>query len=340
MIKANSKSKKLIYSNILLFLVYLVVNTALSTYIYSKVHSILFNVLFFSLTIIILHIDKSGLREHMYPFRVVNKKYVNLNYDDRVTYLYTTLGYYAMLISMFIPITRIVSSGLMVLFPCLAIVRYFIKKTICFGSPNKSRFSATANFIFFSGIIMTVFSIYNQQYTSEFWKLVTIVSTFWIVLFFIFSKEYLKKWTVVLGFAFCVSMFSFGAISTINRDYDFSQPQTYKVTVLDKQVSGGKSQILTVTVSPWETGQGDTNIEVGPDTYKNVTIGSVGYIIQHKGALNIPWYYFQEELRTEGGDPNLSYDAETVHVIYGGVSQNAVCFLIKVNGIPIGECWL
>lgn len=45
---------------------------------------------------------------------------------------------------------------------------------------------------------------------------------------------------------------------------------------------------------------------------------------------------------TEGGtaDVNLSYGAETVHQIYGGVSQNALCFLIEANGIPIGECWL
>jgi RimJ/RimL family protein N-acetyltransferase len=45
---------------------------------------------------------------------------------------------------------------------------------------------------------------------------------------------------------------------------------------------------------------------------------------------------------TEGGtnDINLSYGPETVHQIYGGVSQNALCFLIEVDGVPIGECWL
>ncbi len=44
---------------------------------------------------------------------------------------------------------------------------------------------------------------------------------------------------------------------------------------------------------------------------------------------------------TEGGeDTDLSYDKETVHAIYGGVSQNAYCFLIEANGVPIGEGWL
>lgn len=44
---------------------------------------------------------------------------------------------------------------------------------------------------------------------------------------------------------------------------------------------------------------------------------------------------------TESGkDIVRSYDKETVHKIYGGVSQNAFCFLIEADGLPIGECWL
>jgi len=45
---------------------------------------------------------------------------------------------------------------------------------------------------------------------------------------------------------------------------------------------------------------------------------------------------------SEGGtnDTNLSYDVDTVHAIYGVVSQNAFCFLVEANGVPIGECWL
>ena len=55
------------------------------------------------------------------------------------------------------------------------------------------------------------------------------------------------------------------------------------------------------------------------------------------------WYADPEVLYwTEGGtnDANLSYGADTVHDIYGGVSQNAFCFLIEADGVPIGECWL
>jgi RimJ/RimL family protein N-acetyltransferase len=44
---------------------------------------------------------------------------------------------------------------------------------------------------------------------------------------------------------------------------------------------------------------------------------------------------------TDGGeDIARSHDKDTVHKIYGGVSQNAFCFLIEADGVPVGECWL
>lgn len=43
---------------------------------------------------------------------------------------------------------------------------------------------------------------------------------------------------------------------------------------------------------------------------------------------------------TESNDITEPYDMETVHDIYGRTSQNAVCFLVEANGVPVGECWL
>ena len=53
------------------------------------------------------------------------------------------------------------------------------------------------------------------------------------------------------------------------------------------------------------------------------------------------WYADPEVLYwTEGGtnDATLVYGPETVREIYGGVSQNAICFLIEADGAPIGWC--
>ena len=42
---------------------------------------------------------------------------------------------------------------------------------------------------------------------------------------------------------------------------------------------------------------------------------------------------------TEGNDVK-AYSPETVRQIYGGVSQNALCFAVEANSELIGECWL
>lgn len=42
---------------------------------------------------------------------------------------------------------------------------------------------------------------------------------------------------------------------------------------------------------------------------------------------------------TEGDDVE-SYSLSEIQGIYGGVSQNAWCFVIEFNKIPVGECWL
>lgn len=54
------------------------------------------------------------------------------------------------------------------------------------------------------------------------------------------------------------------------------------------------------------------------------------------------WNADQEILYyTEGGDyPPAAYSRETVAQIYGGVSQENLCFAVEIHGKMIGECWL
>lgn len=74
--------------------------------------------------------------------------------------------------------------------------------------------------------------------------------------------------------------------------------------------------------------------------------GAYDIVLRPLCDAHLPWLYRwnadPEVLYwTEGGEDVVrSYDQETVHQIYGGVSQNAFCFLVEVDGAPIGECWL
>lgn len=52
------------------------------------------------------------------------------------------------------------------------------------------------------------------------------------------------------------------------------------------------------------------------------------------------WNSDSEVLYWTEGEDIESYPPEVVHQIYGGISQNNLCFALKVNDEIIGECWL
>lgn len=52
------------------------------------------------------------------------------------------------------------------------------------------------------------------------------------------------------------------------------------------------------------------------------------------------WNSDPEVLYWKEGEDIKYYSPKAVHQIYGGISQNNLCFIIEVNGKIIGECWL
>ena len=54
----------------------------------------------------------------------------------------------------------------------------------------------------------------------------------------------------------------------------------------------------------------------------------------------LKWNSDEEVLYYAEGNVVESYSLEDIQDIYGSVSQSAFCFIIEVDEIPIGECWL
>jgi aminoglycoside 6'-N-acetyltransferase len=52
------------------------------------------------------------------------------------------------------------------------------------------------------------------------------------------------------------------------------------------------------------------------------------------------WNNDSEILYYAEGDDVGQYNIDEVKMIYRSVSQHALCFVIELNGVPIGECWL
>ena len=54
----------------------------------------------------------------------------------------------------------------------------------------------------------------------------------------------------------------------------------------------------------------------------------------------LKWAQDPEVLYYSEGDRVEKYDLEDIHDKYRTTSQTAFCFIIKLDSIPIGECWL
>ena len=54
----------------------------------------------------------------------------------------------------------------------------------------------------------------------------------------------------------------------------------------------------------------------------------------------LKWNSDPELLYFSEGDDVSSYSLEDIQGMYRGVSQSAFCFVIELDGRPIGECWL
>jgi len=54
----------------------------------------------------------------------------------------------------------------------------------------------------------------------------------------------------------------------------------------------------------------------------------------------LQWNSDPEVLYYSEGDDVQAYSLEEIQAIYRSVSQNALCFMIEIEGRPVGECWL
>jgi len=257
-------------------------------YIQSETLSIIFLIL--GLIIIILT-DDSGIRDWLFDLLRFSRRYSwSTSKYDQLSELYKTLSYIGLLLTWLFPRIRVITLVIVILFPLFSVIRSFrYRGRACFGAEDRKELSPTAWTLLMTGLIMTVWTMSNQQYNYLIWLESGAFALIWIILFFIFNKEYKDRFTVALGFIVCIAIFSFGAIGNINRVYDFHPIQQYNETVINKNMTGGKSRTFYIYVTPWSGGNESQEIEVDFSTYKDVQVGQTVTIEIYKGALGFSW---------------------------------------------------
>jgi hypothetical protein len=106
------------------------------------------------------------------------------------------------------------------------------------------------------------------------------------------SKDKLWIYSSVI---FCIFVYSFSAVISINCAFDNSKPKVYETKIIDKHVHRGRkgSKSYYVKVQPWGHHYDAENIQVTLSEYDQYAIDDSVKIDYKKGVLGIPWYYLE-----------------------------------------------
>lgn len=230
----------------------------------------------------------------------------------------------SVLVTMTVSQIAIFSSIPMILLPFLSLFRYYQKtryiksmKSYKNSAINKNYFSASLIILCVSGLEMlwSGFDPFDFDYcNSNLYSIIVFgLILFFSILFFVFTKEYHRKYRVAVQFVLSITIFVLGAVLYINKTYNFNEPQCVEVIVLSKFKERGakhgtlskgiyydelyyieiKDQILLdedkyEIIDKTKELYFKRKIRVSFEQYSKINVGPI-YIKQNKGALGIRW---------------------------------------------------
>ncbi len=95
----------------------------------------------------------------------------------------------------------------------------------------------------------------------------------------------------LIAVAFFACLYSFGLAAVTDALGDSSIVGSYRVEVLQKHVSHGRSTSYSLTLRPWGDQQQPASVGVSASTYGAVELGDEVCIQVHPGNLRVPWYW-------------------------------------------------
>jgi hypothetical protein len=82
----------------------------------------------------------------------------------------------------------------------------------------------------------------------------------------------------------------YGALVALDVDYDGSAPAILPVPVLDKYVTYGRSSTTYhLRVPPFADRKGGSSLKVNAATYRALSPGEMVCVLEHRGAIGLPW---------------------------------------------------
>lgn len=247
----------------------------------------------------ILLCDNGGLRSTLfsrYPesFPFADKLKRPDNGQCMAVELSKTIGYYSVLFYIFIAELRVVFAALWLICCAVALLHLIFDEETAIRPENQRGLSTAGDLVLLTSLIMTATSIENFTSIGRLLILTGIFTAVTTVLYLVFTRTWHEHKDHIFVFILSAAVFSFAGFFIVNKEFDFSEPQLYELTVIDKQkYSGRNSRSYDLYVADWNNSGDTVGIDVGFETYESHEVGDEIIVEVHSGALGIEYYRYE-----------------------------------------------
>ncbi|WP_437731828.1 hypothetical protein [Sorangium sp. So ce1335] len=98
-----------------------------------------------------------------------------------------------------------------------------------------------------------------------------------------------RRWYAPLGVLLFLAAHPWGALQMANALLDRSEPEVFRVAVLDKRLSSGKGPRYNLRLAPWGPEQGG-EVTVDGALYEAAEVGGAVCVAHRSGALGVRWF--------------------------------------------------
>lgn len=146
----------------------------------------------------------------------------------------------------------------------------------------------TPSFLFFAGINNVRITVPFIAFTAIF---IVIYNIMYAVMVNNGNRHYSRIIYGIIVSALCAS----SGFLTINSWLDFSEPHEYRLTVEDKDYSGGRYSAYYIYTEDWSNPTELIDIKVNSDIYRELEIGDSVIIETKSGSLGAEHYNYKEK---------------------------------------------
>lgn len=226
------------------------------------------------------------------------QRHTNIQKYQKISYFINAIGV-IFAIAVFIPLS--IFKAMTIAIPPLCIFLAFTSKTI----KLISKYGPIAYPVIFTAFIFPILTLFFNSFLSydlydltNLWVPSVALGGLMTIFYYVAVIDELPDvkrsrdltFIIILCFAY-----SFGAIRTINCEFDSSDGQQYQPKVIKKYVSEswgerGINQVYNIKLSAWGPHNESSEIEVSQIYYDQINIGDISHITLKQGLLNIPWF--------------------------------------------------